>query len=97
MRVMRGTLGVALAAGLSLACLLFVGVKPAAAVSASVVGVPSASVAASEASASGIRVEEAQPVSNCACDEIGEVVRWIVKRFGVPLPTLPPPPGIWWV
>jgi hypothetical protein len=26
-----------------------------------------------------------------------ELVRWIVKRFGVPLPTLPPPPGIWWV
>ena len=82
--MLRGMRGAVLLGGLLFACLLCVAVKPAAAASASVAD------PASETSATGIRAEEAQPVSNCACDEIGELVRWIVKRFGVPLPTLPP-------
>ena len=91
MRVKSAMGSAVMVAGLWLACVLGAPVSPAAAATADVVG------PASESSATGIQSEEAQPVSNCACDELGELIRLIVKRFGVPLPTLPPPPGVWFV
>jgi len=83
MRMIRDKRFAVLTTGIALVWLLQVGAANANAASAS-------AGTAFEASA-------APPVESdrCGCGDLAELIVLIFKRFAMPLPTLPPPPGTW--